>query len=860
MIGDGSRSEEGRMFFRNSLLLMILLACGASSPAQDARQESAPVRQPGTDLHGDPLPLGASARLGTIRFRHPDFVAAIAFSPDGKVLASAGENFAAICLWDTRSGKRLRQWRGDHRNVAQLAFSPDGKILACCNLNAPEGSSDYGLVHLWDAGSGVKVRTIPGSAFAFSPRGKILAVVAPIASFTEGRWELKRQELALVELDTGKVLRRLPAVGGFRPAFSPDGCQLALVGLDAIRLVDTGTGKELRRFAFQGFRGKLALAADGKTLLAWNFKNARRGEATRARPSCDEGSVHWWTVADGQEARCLKVSADRLYIEAADFSPDGKRLLVGHYGRARLYDLAQGKELRSFPDTERGEIWEVAFSTDGARAATASKYGSIRLWEPGTGKEVRTAAEHTGFVWAVSFAPDDKTVATAAEDGAFCIWEPTGRKLRTWRVECDWRTFSPDGRFVALGAYGKPAEVWNVAHGKKVRTLQETNGYFAFSADGNRLAAIGKDDQLRCWDVDTGRLRLRIPFLRPENSAGSYLLTFSPTGKLLSGNGEKALVYHAGSAKLYTHFPTGASCDAVSFSPDGRNLAMADFKTIHLWEVLSGKERHTWTAHKTKISGLAFAPGGRLLGSCGWDREIRLWDAFTGQKIGRAAGHEWQVNCLTFSRDGKRLATGGGDATALVWDVAAMTAHPLAAQNRREKSRPTRKDLEAWWADLADQDAGRAYRAICSLVAVPDDAVKFLKDRLRPVARPDAKQIETWLKELASGQFSVRDRANRGLEKLGELAEPALKKAVAANPPLEVQRRLEKLLARLNGPVTAPEQLRVLRAVETLEYIGSDAARRLLQALADGAPGARLTREAQESLDRLHKRALRSGE
>ena len=167
----------------------------------------------------------------------------------------------------------------------------------------------------------------------------------------------------------------------------------------------------------------------------------------------------------------------------------------------------------------------------------------------------------------------------------------------------------------------------------------------------------------------------------------------------------------------------------------------------------------------------------------------------------------------------------------------------------------TPKELEAHWASLARDDAPKAYKSILVLVEASRQSVSFLKEHLRPVSPADPKQVGQWIADLDSNRFSVRKKAADALEKLGELAEPGLREALKKKPSLELQRRLELLLKKLEGPVTSPEALRLLRSVEILEHIGTPDAQDVLKTLAKGAPGARCTREAIESLERLRRRS-----
>lgn len=176
----------------------------------------------------------------------------------------------------------------------------------------------------------------------------------------------------------------------------------------------------------------------------------------------------------------------------------------------------------------------------------------------------------------------------------------------------------------------------------------------------------------------------------------------------------------------------------------------------------------------------------------------------------------------------------------------------LAAQTRATAGEPT--NLEAWWADLADEDAGRAYRAMWAFVGRPKESIAFFEKHLRPAVAPDKSRVEALINDLSSQHFAVRSKANSELEKLGDVAAPALRRALNHdNLALEARQRVEKLIKNLHGPVKAPETLRAIRAVEAMEYIGVAQAFKLLDKLARGAPGARLTVEAQETLGRMKR-------
>jgi hypothetical protein len=170
------------------------------------------------------------------------------------------------------------------------------------------------------------------------------------------------------------------------------------------------------------------------------------------------------------------------------------------------------------------------------------------------------------------------------------------------------------------------------------------------------------------------------------------------------------------------------------------------------------------------------------------------------------------------------------------------------------RSRITGEKLRAFWEDLASSSAAEAYDAVCTLAAFPRQVVPLLRKSLAPVPPARPGQVARLLADLGSAQFEARERATEGLERLGELAVPELRRALAKRPDLEVRRRIERILSCTDGKAPPPARLAAIRAVEVLEHVGTPEARALLRELGRGAPEARLTQEAKASLDRLKKR------
>jgi hypothetical protein len=229
-----------------------------------------------------------------------------------------------------------------------------------------------------------------------------------------------------------------------------------------------------------------------------------------------------------------------------------------------------------------------------------------------------------------------------------------------------------------------------------------------------------------------------------------------------------------------------------------------------------------------------------------------LYDLLHGRQLHSFAGHDSSVTGLVFTPDSRRLLSASHDTTVLVWDV-----QPWLSRRSASSAVVTAAALETAWRDLGSDKAALAFYALALLVDGSPASVPFLRERVRPAPPTDAKYLSKLLTDLGSDRFAERERAKKELERLADRAEPALERFLQRDLPLEARRRAADILTQVQGPIVDAERLRSLRAVEALEHIGTPDARRLLDALTRGNPDALLTLEARQALSRLKK--LRRG-
>ncbi|HEY7158618.1 MAG TPA: hypothetical protein VH575_32035, partial [Gemmataceae bacterium] len=549
----------------------------------------------------------------------------------------------------------------------------------------------------------------------------------------------------------------------------------------------------------------------------------------------------FFSAATGQELPRWDESDDHANQMA--FSPDGKILAQAMSGVLRLRDVKTGKPsvpVRGLPNS----CMAVRFSRDGKSLIAGCRGGRIGKWNPLTGAPLTPLRDPPeGFgrqapaaLLGTTLTAHGERAALVNADGILHLWEPaTGKELCRIAdppVVWDQADFSPDGKVVSVKHEDDIIRLWDARTGKLLRSLSRGRGRFpqprAFSPDGRTLA-IGPDypdkGVIHLFETATGKEEGRIVWR--DNTDVNDLL-FTPDGKYL----------------LTAHWRRMQAEGGPPERGDGEDA-------LRLWDRASGREVRRIRIPVSSFQSITISRDGKTLAASVGDT-ILLWELASGAERGRFSGHREGIRSLAFSPDGRLLASGSFDHTACVWDVTGI------CPDGKWSPRPVQKDeLEHLWTDLGNKDGVRAYRALWGLAAAGPSSVAFLAQRLRPVPRVKDEQLTRLLVDLDSERFETRERATLELQRLGEQAEPALRKALADKPSLEVSRRLQALLDHLESRTLSTEQLHALRAVEVLEQVGTAEARTVLRSVAAGAPADRLTREAKAALQRLSGRTVR---
>jgi len=632
---------------------------------------------------------------------HTSWVNAVAFSPDGRLVASAGGGnpfyrvqqhpsggASEVVLWDVGTGQQHQVLRGHTNLVVALAFSPDSRRLV---------SAGHDQVRTWDVATGAELpapRWTPHLRLAvFSHDGQRLLTCSGREDF---------QTVTLWNVADG---RRLHDLKGHRrdvtcAAFSADGKRLA-------------TGSALHQ----------------------------------------QGELILWDPATGAQVRRLERVPERIHAVA--FSPDGALLLAGGQ-TTTLWDVAAGRALHTFLG-HHGSIKAVAFRPDGAQVATSGTDRTVRLWSVRSGQEESVLRGHPVRALCMAYDPSGRMLASGDERGLVKVWDltrppeylvidggncqalafdPAGRHVqfvrrhgqlrvvdaetrlvqrehaldsfRPWITPAAIAAFSADGRCVATVSELDPRTIrlWDAATGKAARVLggadvpaedrHTRNVYLlAFSKDGSRLAsaalhkgAASPGREIKVWDTATGKLCA-------SGLVGGLAAPGYYGGLALSADGQW-LAYDEYVPKAGVHIQVCAaqqaqarlpaprwSLDAVpaaqitslAFSPDGQVLAAANGNAdVHLWDLATGKEMHQLRTQPPFAHRLAFSPDSKRLAAVNRE-EVKLWDVVSGQDVLILRGSPPALSDVGFnpqlawSGDGQRLAASNWNGTISLWDT-----------------------------------------------------------------------------------------------------------------------------------------------------------------------------------------------
>jgi WD40 repeat protein/DNA-binding SARP family transcriptional activator len=562
------------------------------------------------------LNLELSPLLGAVLHGQDSSVFSAAISPDGRVLATSGEN-GSIWLWDLERSQLLgAPLTGHQQPVHALAWSSDGTRLA---------SGDWaGFLRLWDVsrrqptGEPILAHTAAVTAIVFTPDGRTVRTSS----------------------DDGAI-KSWDAATGF-----PVGDALPVAGDSGIAF-DVAGGKLVSSIVFtltvqSAISGRLlGPPMEGHTATIHDAMFSPDG--TRLASAGFDGTAVVWDIATGQPLYPPLVGHDGRVLAVA-WSPDGTMLATGGTDSAIfLWDATTGEALGAPLQGHSNWVRSLAWTPDGRRLISGDAGGKIVVWNAG---DVRRLAGHSSTVRGLAFSPDGRTLASGSFDQTVLLRDvssggelfPTlqGHENAVLNV-----AYSPDGRYLVSASAGGDLVRWDANSGQQIG--QPLRGHagpvagLAISPDSRNIASGSFDNTFILWDAATGQ-----PLFDPFTDHTGWIIS-------------------------------------LAFSPDSRTLASGSGDTtIRLWDVATGEPiGQPLQGHTGWVTNLAWSPDGATLVSSSLDETVRFWDAASGQPDGEPLiGHHAPVWSVTFNPadGGRSLYSGDNSGTVIWWDVASRQA------------------------------------------------------------------------------------------------------------------------------------------------------------------------------------------
>lgn len=577
---------------------------------------------------------------------------AVAVSDDGRIALS--DSGSAIVVWDIRTSRSIRRMVGHGGNVNSVVILANGR-------QAVSGSDDKTL-KLWDLASGKPIKTLAGFKYGISA----------IALFGDNHLVAADGggNIQIVQLDTFQVVHKLKAYSFLKSvSASADGALIFDSDFLGMHIWDGRSGEKLR--TIDGQTGPLALSPDGNVVASAGNKVVKLLRASNGTP-------------------LSTLSGHQADVSAVSFSPDGSLLATGaRDGTIRVWRVNSGETLASYHVGNTVNSMSILADGRSVLVGTLGGTPAVQLLNLFSGEMVRPFSGGWNGVPSVGFAQQDHSIFFTSGAVHFAD-ASTGAVVRRVGDRISVADLSPDGKTLLTGTVDNAVQLREAASGAILRSLGAHKAILAsvdISPDGKRGLSAGLDGVLNLWNLEDGALirtmsapnskskaakksaRYSNPF---DNPNGILKARFSPDGKtaVTVGQSENLRTWNLASGKLERVFvdphPRPYVIPDVQWAPDGQTIYSATDNGIRQWDAKTGRLIRTLQG---KALSLSISLDGKLAVSSGPDSSISVWDLETGKLLRSLIGHSQEAFSVGISSDSRSVVSSSSDGTVILWDI-----------------------------------------------------------------------------------------------------------------------------------------------------------------------------------------------
>lgn len=594
----------------------------------------------------------------------------VAWSPRGVFVTEGPEHSGVIDIRDAASGERVLSFKGHADDVNQVAFSADGSLLA--------STGDDGKLNVWDPATGRLLASLSGSGSALGP--SFSADGSRVAAVWDGSFGT--HSVRVFDLSTKRVVSDVLVEAAFNTALSPDGKRLAVVGESGESAVfDLKTGSEAFRLSgarswgvswsadgryiaagrhgdvgvWQAATGKLRHTLIGHSGFIWSV--AWSPDSSRLVTGGSDGVAKVWDVRAkaARELWTLSSHGSRSGVAGVAFSPDGSRVMAGDVAvsTVTIWDLGPNGDAEWANLPSSGESL-AEFVTDRHVVTTSVGGKFLRIWDVQTGRVVRRIAPSSDDfrIASVAVSPDGGAVAAGGWIDDCCSGGGSygGKVVRVWDTATGRERYSVRRAFDVRG-------VGLSRHGEYLIAVDFEDTAAIVDGSGRVLRVLSAEEALTPSDPSTPWFGLAAAALSPDGRRVATAASLDSAGAL---GQSRVKIWDRAKGQVVRTIDTEVSTLAptVEFDPSGHRIVTAGPEgPVDIWDLESGTRVAVLAGQSGGVTQAVFSPDGARIATAGDDGTVRLFDADTGAEQLVLRGSGCAIQDVVFSLDGTKLAS-----------------------------------------------------------------------------------------------------------------------------------------------------------------------------------------------------------